>query len=217
MRALLRRPQAPGIFLAMTLGGLGLFGFAISQLMLGPSEILGERLPELTCLQVAFTPERYTAVFLSFAPEARQAIRDLLIPGDIVFAWGYGFMLAGLLGLLALRLEGAWQRAGAVLMWAPLLASLLDCVEDLFLFDMAAQLLADPAVILPGILTLLAGVAATLKYTALAVVSPAFGLAGIVKGLGRDRGIGAIVLYVVLGLTLLSMVLRPLQQIPPCF
>ena len=112
MLALLRRPNAPGVFLAMALGGLGIFGFAISQLMLGPSEAVGERLPELTCLQVAFTPERYSSVFLSFSPEAREAIRALLVPGDIVFAWGYGFMLTGLLGLLVVRLQGSWQRAG---------------------------------------------------------------------------------------------------------
>ncbi len=217
MQALLRGSRASAICLTMAVAGCGLFGFAISRLMLGPSEIIGARLPELTCLQVAFTPERYAGVFLSFTPEAQLAIRALLIPGDIVFAWGYGLLLTGLLGLLVLRLQGGWRRAGAVLMWAPLLATVLDCIEDVFLHGMAGQLIADPTVAVAAAAAALAGAAATLKYIALALVAPGFGVAGIVRGLALDRSAGSLLLYAVLGLLLFSMVLRPLQQIPPCF
>ena len=217
MLALIRRPNAPWLFLAMTLAGFAIFGFAIGALMLEPSEALGDRLAELTCLQVAFTPQRYAAVFLSFPAEAQAAIPRLLIPGDVVFAWGYGLQLAGLLGLLAMRLPAGWQPAGALVMWAPLAASTLDCIEDIFLYNSANLLLADPSAALPAAMTLLAGVAATLKYLALAVISPAFGIAGIAKAVGTDRSGAALVLYAVLGLLLFSMVLRPLQQVPPCF
>ena len=217
MEALLRRPGAPQLFLAITLAGFAVFGFAIGSLMLGPSELLGERLPELTCLQVAFTPERYSAVFLSFTPEAQAAIRALLVPGDVVFAWGYGLQLAGLTGLLAMRLPLPWQKVGAVVMWAPLLASALDCIEDIFLYTLAGQLIDNPAAPVAAALPLLAGLAATLKYLALAVVTPVYGLAGIAKGIATDRGISALVLYAVFGVLLIMMILRPLQQIPPCF
>ena len=40
-----------------------------------------------------------------------------------------GLLLAGLTGLLAMRLPGKWLRVGAVMMWVPLLASTLDCIE----------------------------------------------------------------------------------------
>ena len=217
MQALIRRPNAPLLFTAMAVAGCLIFGVAISALMLEPSAVVGDRLPELTCLQVAFTPERYTDVFLSFSPEARAAILQLLIPGDVVFAWGYGFMLAGLTALLAMRLPQQWQKAGALVMWAPLAASALDCVEDVFLYSIAGQLVDNPAAVIAAALPLLAGLAAVTKYFLLSVVTPVFGIAGIVKGITHDKSVGAIVLYVVLGLLLFSMVLRPLQQIPPCF
>lgn len=217
MQTLMRMPNAPRLFLAMAVAGFGIFGFATSVLMLEPSQVIGERLSELTCLQVAFTPDRYAAVFLSFAPEGRMAIQQLLFPGDMVFAWGYGFLLAGLTGLLALRLPGEWQRWGALIMWAPLLASTLDCAEDIFLYAAAGQLIGDPEVAIATAIPLLAGVAAILKYLALSVITPAFGIAGIVKGLSVDRSIAASFLYLFLGLMLFSMILRPLQQIPPCF
>ena len=217
MLALMRRPHAPMIFLLMTVGGLVVFGFAIGVLMAAPAALVGDRLPDLTCLQVAFTPDRYTDVFLSFSPESRAAILQLLVPGDVVFAWGYGFMLAGLTGLLALRLPRKWQAVGALVIWAPLAASMLDCIEDTFLYAIAGQLVADPTATVAAALPLLAGIAAVLKYLALVVVTPAYGIAGIFVGLSMDRSLSALVLYVVLGLLLIMMILRPLQQIPPCF
>ncbi|MBT8421800.1 MAG: hypothetical protein HKN56_03590 [Gammaproteobacteria bacterium] len=217
MEALLRWRNAPQLCLAMTLAGFAVFGFAISQLMLGPSEVLGDRLAELTCLQVAFTPERYSSVFLSFSAAAQAAIRNLLVPGDVVFAWGYGLQLAGLTGLLALRLPQPWRRVGAIVMWAPLLASALDCVEDVFLYTMAGQLIDNPAATIAPALPLLAGIAATLKYAALALITPTYGLAGIAVGLSVDRRVTSLLLYAIFGLLLVSMILRPAQQIPPCF
>jgi len=217
MLSLIRRPNAPWVFGTMTLMGFAIFGFAIGALMLEPSEVFGERLSELTCLQVAFTPERYTAVFLSFPQEAREAFLRLLVPGDLVFAWGYGFQLAGLLGLLAIRLPGKWQSAGALIMWLPLLASVFDCVEDIFLYTIAQQLVIDPNARIAGALPLLASVASTIKYIALAIVPPVFGVSAIIKGMSVDRRASALLLYVLLGLLLFSMLLRPLQQIPPCF
>lgn len=216
MEALMRRPFAPRLFGAMALAGMLIFGFAIGVLMGPPSQVVGDRLAELTCLQIAFTPSRFSDVFLGFTPDMQQAVVQLLVPGDIVFAWGYGFLLAGLTGLLAIRLPGQWQRWGALVMWAPLLASTFDCIEDVFLYGMATRLVADPTAELVALLPLLAGIAATIKYVALVVVTPAYGLAGIGKGLSVDRSVGALLLYAFLGLNLVQMILRPLQQIPPC-
>ena len=201
----------------MAFAGFLVFGFATGVLMAEPAAVVGDRLPDLTCLQVAFTPERYSSVFLTFSPEGQRAVLALLFPGDIVFAWGYGFLLAGLIGLLAMRLPGKWQQWGALLLWAPLLAATLDCVEDIFLFAIGSQLVSDPTAAIAASLPLLAGIAAVLKYLALSVAAPVYGLAAIGKGLREDRSALALLLYLFLSVLLIMMFLRPMQQIPPCF
>lgn len=213
----MRRPNSALLFGLMAFAGFVIFGIATGVLMAEPAAVIGERLSELSCLQVAFTPERYAAVFLSFPAEMQRAALALLFPGDIVFAWGYGFLLAGLTGLLALRLPGKWQWWGALVLWAPLFASTLDCVEDIFLYTIGQQFMADSGAEVANALPLLAGIAATLKYFALSVVTPAYGLAGIGKGLTVDRSIGALLLYAFLGMWLVSMIIQPLQRIPLCF
>ena len=47
------------LFAGMTLAGVGIFGYATGVLMAPFAPVLGDRLPELTCLQVAFTGERF--------------------------------------------------------------------------------------------------------------------------------------------------------------
>lgn len=217
MQVLMRRPNSALIFGLLALAGFLIFGIATGVLMAEPAKVVGDRLAELTCLQVAFTPERYAAVFQSFPPDMQRAVLELLLPGDVVFAWGYGFLLAGLIGLLAMRLPRQWQQWGALVFWAPLLAATLDCVEDVFLFAIGTQQVAEPGVAIAASLPLLAGIAATLKYLALSVVTPAYGLAGIVKGLTVDRSLIALLLYLFLGVLLISMMLQPLQRVPLCF
>ena len=197
----------------MTLLGVALFGYAIGVLM-GPFvPVLGERLAELTCLQLAFTSGRAAEVLSSFSLEQRTAIARLLIPGDLVFAWGYGFLLTGLLGLLTLRLPSSWQRLGKVLMWTPLLASAFDCLEDLFLHQLAVA----PAGSDLGVVPMLAGIAATLKYLNLSVLAPAYGIAGSIRGVTHDRRVGALVIYVLVVVNAVAFVAKPLREIPACF
>ena len=217
MQELLRLPRAHGLFSLMAGGGVLLFAFAVAVVMAEPAQLIGERPPAMTCLQIAFTPERITQIILSFPAGIRGAIADLLVPGDMVLAWGYGFLLAGLTGLLAMRLPGKWFRVGAIVMWAPLAASTLDCIEDLFLRTAILRLVADPTAEIPLLVPLIAGVAATLKYLGISIVAPAFGFAGVIKGLSCDRSIGAIIVYALVVIVMVSFMLQPLQQIPPCF
>jgi hypothetical protein len=217
MERLLRVPHGGWIFSAMALFGVAIFAFAVGVLMLPHSVALGDRMGELTCLQLAFTAERASGIVLSFGSEARAAIAALLVPGDVTFAWGYGFLLTGLVGLLTRRLDGAWFRAGAIAVWFPLAASVLDCVEDVFLFSMVNSLIAVPDVALSPMLPALASTAAVLKYIALCVLTPIFAIAGTVQALRTDRSIGALVLYVLLIYSVISMIMRPAQQLPACF
>lgn len=217
MRELLRAPRAALTFSLTSVIGVLLFAFAIAVLMLPPSQIIGERPPEMTCLQVAFTPARMSEVVLGFEPPIRQAIADLLVPGDMALAWGYGLVLFGLTALLAMRLPGKWFRVGAIVMWAPLLASTLDCIEDVFLYSAVQRLVVDAGAEIPLMIPVLAGVAATLKYICLSVITPAYGFSATVKGLQQDRSIPALILYVLVVYVMASMVLQPAREIPPCF
>ncbi len=205
--------RLPWLYTAMTLFGAALFGYATGVLMGPGAAVLGERLPELTCLQVAFTGDRVAAILGTFSLDERAAIASLLRPGDMVFAFGYGFLLTGLLGLLTLRLPGNWQRAGRILMWAPLGASLLDCSEDYFLH----QLVTATAGSDPGFAALLAGVSASVKYLLLSGIAPAYGIAGSIKGVTVDRRAGAWFIYALVVVNALAFLARPLQQVPPCF
>lgn len=218
MQTLLRTPRAPLVFSLLALAGVVVFGLAVGVLMQPAVAIVGmERTSDLVCLQLAFTPERATEIVLSFPPEARPGIAQLLVPGDLALAWGYGLLLAGLTGLLAMRLTGAWFRVGAIALWVPLVASTLDCIENAFLYAIVVPLAANPDAIIVPMLPLMAGIVSSLKWVALAVITPAYGFAGIVKGLSSDRSVPAIVVYSLLFVVLLSMVVKPLQDIPACF
>lgn len=201
------------LFIAVTLLGASVFGYATGVLMGPYAPMLGDRLADLTCMQMAFTRSRLMEVVGSFSPEQRSAIARLLIPGDVVFAWGYGLLLTGLLGLLTLRLPPAWQRAGRLLMWAPLLAAGLDCLEDLALYHAVTIYPARG----PDGLAEAAGLCATAKYLMLSVIAPAYGLAGSAQGLATDRRPAALLIYALVAMTAVAFVARPLQQIPACF
>ena len=49
------------------------------------------------------------------------------------------------------------------------------------------------------------------------VATPAYGFAGIFKGLGTDRSWSALLVYALLFVVLFAMVMKPLQDIPACF
>ena len=218
MQALIRAPLAPRFFTLAALAGVVIFALAVGVLMQPAATIIGqERLPELVCLQLAFTPARAGSILLAFDPAARAAIPGLLFPGVFSLAFGYGLVLFGLLGLLAMRLPGKWLRAGAVFIWMPLLATLFDCIENLFLYAITGQVIADPFVSVAPVLPLLGGAASVIKWIALCVLTPAYGFAGIVRGAALDRRPSSWVVYVLLFVVLLSMVAKPLQDIPNCF
>lgn len=205
--------RSPWFYAALTLLGLGIFGYATGVLMAPAAAVIGDRIGELTCLQLAFTPARALAVLDAFPPDQRAVIPQLLVPGDIVFAWGYGLLLAGLLGLVTLRLPPAWQRVGWIIVWTPLLAAALDVTEDIFLYRIAAA--APDAV--PGGAALAAGIAASLKYLFLSGIAPAYGIAASLKGFVVDRSATAIALHVFTIANCIAFVARPLAQIPACF
>ena len=218
MQTLMRLPRASALFTTMAVLGVLTFGLAVGVLMQPAVQLVGmERTGELVCLQLSFTPERAAEIVLSFPENARAGIAQLLVPGDLALAWGYGLLLAGLTGLVAIRLSGAWFAFGAIAIWFPLLASTLDCIENAFLYAIVVPLAADPAALPAPMLPLAAGIVASLKWIALCILTPAYGFAAIAQGLRVDRSWQALLVYVLLFVVLLSMVLKPIQDIPACF
>jgi hypothetical protein len=218
MQVLLRAPRASLLFSLLAVAGVLIFALAVGVLMQPAVQIVGmERTAELVCLQLAFTPERAAGVVLGFPEAARTGIAQLLVPGDLALAWGYGLLLTGLMALLAMRLPQPWLSIGAIAMWVPLLATVLDCIENAFLYAIVTGLVATPDVLPAAFLTVSAGVISSLKWIALCIVTPAFGFAGIAKGLTVDRSWPALIIYLLLFIVLLSMVLKPIQDIPACF
>jgi len=210
--------QRGGLWLPLlSIAGIAVFVTAIAVLMAPYQPVIGDRLPEMQCLQVAFTPERAEAVINSFNPEEQRAIAGLLIPGDLGLAWGYGLFLAGLIGLLARQLDEPWRSRGAVAMWFPIAASVFDCIEDVFLHGMVTQMIASPGGELSAVMPLLASIAATIKYTALSVLTPAFAVTGIVQGIRTNRRAAAWFVYVLVLAGTLMFALPPLSSLPACF
>ena len=216
MRSLLDMPRAWLFFSGLTVAGLAVGAFAISVLMLPHAAVLGERQGEMTCLQVAFTSERASSLINSFEPAAQGAMSRLLVPGDMVFAWSYGLTLAGLVGLLALRLDGGWRRWGAVAFWFPIVAALLDDIEDVFLFQTVQSVINNPDVLMSPMFPAIAGVAAVMKYIALCGLTPAFAIGGVVRGLQIDRRFAALVVYLLLLMMVASLFMRLAPQVPAC-
>jgi hypothetical protein len=218
MQALFKAPRASLIFSLIAIAGLGIFIVAVGVLMQPAVQLVGQdRTSELVCLQLAFTPERASEVLLAFDAAGREGVAGLLIPGDFTLAWGYGLVLFGLLGLLLVRLPESWQQLGAIFIWAPLVASLLDCIENIFLYAIVTQLIDNPDVLVSPMLTLAGSSVASLKWIALAVVTPVFGFAATAKGIAVDRRVTSWVVYLLLSISLLSMVIKPIQDFPACF
>jgi len=211
-RALFSRFCVAAIFI-----GLAVFGFAIGVLMTPPTEIVGmDRLSELTCLQMAGTPERALTVLNAFDSNQQRALQQLLVPGDMIFAWGYGLVFAGVLGLLTTRLTGRWLAAGSLLMWAPLCASLFDVFEDIGLYSTVTTMVSGDGQLSSSVV-LFTTVFASVKYLLLAGVGPVYGLAGVTKAAASDRRLRSIGLYLLVVLVAFSMVQKPISEIPACF
>lgn len=218
MQTMLDKPSAGRTLVATAVIGLLVFGGAIGVLMTPYTEVLGmDRLGMLTCLQMAATPVRAVEFLSYYSQTELVAISGLLIPGDVTFAWGYGLVFTGLLGLLTLRLTGAWYRAGALLMWAPLLASAFDVLEDLGLYSIVGQAaLSMPPELNPTVV-FLTTVCAALKYLLLAGVGPVYAVLGSAVAFREQRSAGSVIVYILVILVALSMVQKPLQEIPACF
>lgn len=197
--------------------GLLIFVLALTLLMLPYSRQIDESGgADLTCLQIPFTENKAQEIVASYGPEARAAARQLHLPGDLIFPVSYGLLYASLLALIVRKQEGSLLRLGMIAILFPLIAMIFDWLENLFILRMLV-VYADPIRSAP-LLPLIGGIAGSIKYLFLSILTPLYGLAGIVALIVHRRigGISQILLY---GVILSLLLFNPYQLITsvlPC-
>ncbi|MGB3717610.1 MAG: hypothetical protein WA996_24550 [Candidatus Promineifilaceae bacterium] len=184
----IKSPHAVRWLIGMVVAGLAIFVLALSFLMVPYSGVIEEKGgKDLTCLQIPFTQSRAAAVINSYDDEARAAARSLHLPGDLIFPVGYALLYSGLIGLIVRRQEGRWLRVGAVVMLFPFVAMFLDWIENIFILRMLAIATEQSTANIPAWMPALGGLAGTVKYLFLSLLTPLFGLALIIWSVATRR------------------------------
>ena len=182
MEQFIKSPRSDRWFIAMAVAGLLIFSLSLSLLMVPYSTVIEENEGgDLTCLHIPFTKSRAAAILNSYNAEALEAAQSLHFPGDLIFPIGYALLYAGLIGLLLRGQQGWWLRAGLVVLALPFVAMLFDWIENLFILRMLAITAEEGAAAIPARLPLIGGIAGSIKYVALSLVTPLFGIALITR------------------------------------
>ena len=131
----------------------------------------------IVSLQLAFTSQRAEAILRAWGTEGRSSAWTGMLR-DFVFMAGYGLLFASITLLAARTQKGLLQRAGLILTFAPLVAALLDALENILLLSVLGS------VPLPSAPILVAGLSASLKFLLLALTI-VYWLASAVTGMAR--------------------------------
>lgn len=214
MEQFIKSPRSDRWFIGMVVVGLFIFSLSLAVLMVPYSAIIEENDGgDLTCLHVPFTTSRAAAILNSYNAEALEAARSLHFPGDLLFPVGYALLYAGLIGLLLRGQQGWWLRAGLVVLAMPFVAMLFDWIENLFILRMLAITAEEGAAAIPARLPLFGGIAGSLKYFALSVIGPLFGIALIIRStlirqppLSRGLLVTYLVALLLLGFNLVQLI-----------
>ena len=174
---------------------------------------------DLTCLQIPFTRARAASLIDTYNQQARRAAIRLHLPGDMIFPVGYALLYGGLVGLVARRCTGWWQRTGLIVMFFPAGAALLDVIENLHIIAMINAASAGGTQAIPALLPLTGSLAGTLKYLLLSGLAPLWGLAAIGVRVLQARGklsTGAWVTFAVAGLLLAASLVMSVGSVRAC-
>lgn len=134
---------------------------AMWLLLRGPERVMQSRGYGIVPYELAFSAQRAGAILDTWGSAGREAARQSLWM-DFGFMPAYGVFFASLTLLVTRAQRRWWQRVGLGLVAAPLAAMLLDGLENLMLLA-----ILDAAGAVPPASVLVAGVAATLKFTLL--------------------------------------------------
>jgi hypothetical protein len=204
----------------MAVVGATLFTLALTTLMLPYAQIVEENSDQdLTCLQIPFTRTRAAEIIKSYDRETRQAARALHLPGDLIFPVGYALLYSALVGLVARRQDEKWLRLGLVVMTFPFTAMILDWIENFFIVRMLTISLDASTAAIPGWMPLLGGIAGSLKYLFLSLLTPLYGLSAIIRSLLRREPTltpGLLFTYALVAALLLFNFVQTFTQVPAC-
>ncbi len=220
MEARIRSPIARRWLLIMVVVGLMIFASSLSLLMVPYSSVIEETGgKDLTCLQIPFTTARAAEIINSYSDDARSAARSLHMPGDLIFPMGYALLYSGLIGLIVRHQEGRWLQIGLVVMFLPFMAMVLDWIENAFILRMLAIAAEESAESIQAWMPALGGLAGTLKYAFLSLLTPLFGMAVIVKSIVTNQPrptVGLAITYLLaFGMVAFSL-FQLFTEIPPC-
>lgn len=220
MSARIKSPNAQRWLMAMVVAGLLIFALSLSVLMVPYSGVIEERGgKDLTCLQIPYTRARAAAVINSYDDEARVAARSLHLPGDLIFPVGYALLYSGLIGLIIRRQEGRWLRVGLLVMFFPFAAMVLDWIENFFILRMLAIAAEQSVEAIPAWMPAVGGLAGTLKYLLLSLLTPLYGLALIIWSVVSRQPpmtVGLALIYLAaFGMFSFSL-FQLFTEIPPC-
>ena len=220
MEARIRSPIARRWLLIMVVVGLMIFASSLSLLMVPYSSVIEETGgKDLTCLQIPFTTARAAEIINSYSDDARSAARSLHMPGDLTFPMGYALLYSGLIGLIVRHQEGRWLQIGLVVMFFPFMAMVLDWIENAFILRMLAIAAEESAESIQAWMPALGGLAGTLKYAFLSLLTPLFGMAVIAKSIVTNQPrptVGLAITYLLaFGMFAFSL-FQLFTEIPPC-
>ena len=175
LQRLLEFPPKP-VLLAVTVAA----AIAV-PLIAGQMSVSG---PDIIAFEFVWTPERARALLDAWGPvKASNAWDSVVI--DFPYIVAYATLLTGLVLLVARGSSGRLQRLGLGLALTPWLAGLFDVVENLCLLRILdVPVSRNP----PALLTVVAGVCASLKF-ALVIACALYALgAGAAWAVRRLRG-----------------------------
>lgn len=188
MTTRIKSPNAKLWLVAMVLVGALIFTLSLSLLMVPYSQVIEENGGEdLTCLQIPFTKSRAVGIINSYNVEARSAARTLHLPGDMLFPLGYALLYSGLIGLITRGQEGNWLRVGLVVMVFPIIAMVFDWIENAFILRMLNIATGQSVDAIASWIPIAGGLAGSLKYLLLSLLTPLFGIVLISHSLIRHR------------------------------
>lgn len=220
MLTTIKSPDAESWFIGMVVVGLLIFILALTFLMVPYSKVIEENNGnDLTCLQIPFTKSRAAAIIDSFNLEANAAARSLHLPGDLIFPIGYALLYSGLLGLIVCHQEDRWLRFGLIAMSFPIIAMVFDWIENFFIIRMLAIAIEQSTDNIPSWMPLIGGIAGSLKYLFLSILTPLSGILLIIRSAVTQQpelnlGIGLTYLFVLamLGFSLFQL----FTDVVPC-
>jgi len=130
--------------------------------------------------ELAFTGQKAYEILDAWGPEGQAAARHSLLV-DFAFMPAYALAFAGITLVIARAQKGALQTAGLRLTLAPIIAAVLDVIENVMLLSLLG--LKD----IPPIPPMIAGIAASLKFALLLAVLLYWPVAGAIWSMRKLR------------------------------